>query len=199
MMRKIPLLCAFALALSSCVDVKIASSIDKISYFSLYSYAQTSTPAKCHINAKLALLDIYAYTPYDETYIYIFDTKTLEITPLHAKKWISPPKEMLKMALLDRAKQNCFEISMPPLGTQKLDKTLKLSLLSLQILNDNELYQVQMRVFYEFFSMGNYKSKSGMIESLIPLDSLSHEVLAPTFAKASDEVLTKLFHILKSL
>lgn len=182
--------------LNACVDVKIASSINKIAYFNLYNPQSFDNTKTCKKTSKLAMFDIYANAPYDNTNIYIFNTQTLQVDTIPAKKWISSPKDMLKMALLLKAKEQCFELSTPPFGTQKISKALKLSLLSLQILNDKGSYEAQVSVFYEIMDMKTHQNKSGMIESLVPLDSINDEYIALGFAKASNEILKKLLKAL---
>ena len=81
---------------------------------------------------------------------------------------------MLKNTLILKAQEQCFEVSIPPFGTQKLDKTLKISLLVLQIVQTNGTYKAQIQIFYEI------------------LESLTDSSLALGFVKASDEVFTQL-------
>lgn len=183
-------LCVCAWILTACVDVKIASDIDKVSYFNLQNTTQTK--ATCKTYKKLTLLDMHTIAPYDSTNIYLLDSKNLQISTLETKKWISSPKNMLKNTLILKAQEQCFEVSIPPFGTQKLDKTLKISLLALQIVQDNGTYKAQIRIFYEIFSLKNHQSKSGILESGIPLESLTDFSLALGFVKASDEVFTQL-------
>ena len=99
---------------------------------------------------------------------------------------------MLKNTLILKAQEQCFEVSIPPFGTQKLDKTLKISLLVLQIVQTNGTYKAQIQIFYEIFSLKNHQSKSGTLESSISLESLTDSSLALGFVKASDEVFTQL-------
>ena len=192
------ILSACMLFLNACVDVKIVSSIDKITYFNLYNPQSFENAKTCKKISKLAMFDIYANAPYDNSNIYIFNMQTLQVDTLFAKKWISSPKDMLKMALLLKAQEQCFELSTPPFGTQKIHKALKLSLLSLQILNDKGSYKAQVSVFYEIMDRKTHQNKSGMIESLVPLDSINDEYIALGFAKASDEILKQLLKVLEA-
>ena len=55
-----------------------------------------------------------------------------------------------------------------------------------------------MSVFYEIMDMKTHQNKSGMIESLVPLDSINDEYIALGFAKASDEILKQLLKVLEA-
>ncbi|WP_276897082.1 hypothetical protein [Helicobacter japonicus] len=184
------IICVCAWILTACIDIKIAQDVDKVSYFNLQNTIQTK--ATCKTYKKLALLDIHAIAPYDNTNIYLLDSKNLQISTLETKKWISSPKNMLKNTLILKAQEQCFEVSIPPFGTQKLDKTLKISLLALQIMQTNGTYKAQIQIFYEIFSLKNHQSKSGTLESSISLESLTDSSLTLGFVKVSDEVFTQL-------
>ncbi|WP_334087628.1 hypothetical protein [Helicobacter typhlonius] len=179
-------LCLCAWIMLGCVDVKIASNIDNISYLHLQPQIQSYS---CKIPKKLALLDIRAMPPYYSNNIYILNSKHIDV--LKAQKWIALPQDMLQRAFVFKAKEQCFEVSMPPLGTQRLQTLLKLSLLSLQIVEENNTYKAQISVFYELIST-NLKSKSGVIQSSKTIESLSDSHITQGFALASDEVLIQI-------
>lgn len=191
------LICVYAVVLSACVDIKVASTIPQTSYLSLNTFASSAQNHKpCNKTLKFALFDVYANAPYNNLNIYIFDTRSLQINTLSSKKWISQPADMLKLSLLSKAQEHCISLSLPPFGVQKFDKGIKLSLLSLQILQTQGKYKTQISVFYEILNMKSYQSKSGMLESLIDIDSLNDEHIAIGFAKAQDEVLKSLLKLL---
>lgn len=178
-------LCVCGLFLSACVDIKIASEIPKLEYFSLQNIESDSV-CKFKTN-KIGLLDVIASTPFDNSAIYIFDKQSLQINELSGKRWISPPKEMFKTILISKLQKHCFDVASAPFGTQKLDKILKTTLLSLQIINDNGNYKAEISVFYEIFDVKNYRSKSGTIIQTQTLDSLHSANIARAFAHVSNE------------
>lgn len=183
--------------LGGCVDVKIASPMPHTTYFHLYNPATfTKAHKKCTKMRKIALFDISATAPFDSTNIYIFDAKTQEINALSDKKWINQPRESLKNMLLLTAQEQCFEISIPPLGVSKFDKMLKISLLSLQVIHDDGDYKAHIHIFYEILNAKGHSTKSGIIESYAPLTELNDAYIALGFAKISDDVLQKLLKIL---
>lgn len=190
------IVCVCAWILAGCVDVKIASSVDRVSYLSLQPFAQSQN--SCKQNKKVALLDIRSNAPYENTNIYMFDAKYSQMHTLSSKKWIAPPQDLLKTALLLKAQSQCLELSFPPLGTQSFDMMFKLSLLSFHIVEENGAYKAQVSVFYELISLKNHKSKSASIVSSIALESLNEAQIASSFTKASDEVLTRLLKAMQS-
>ena len=194
------ILCLCIFMFGGCVDIKIASEMQKIEYFTLHTPdTQKQGEQACKVlNSKnIGLLDIYASTPFDSNSLILFDSKTLQVSEIKEKKWINSPKEMLKFKLLSKLQNKCFQVSIQPFGTQKFDKILKISLLSLQVLNEKGTYSAQISVFYEVMDMKTYiHNKSATLTSKVPLDSISDQNIALGFARASDEVLDK---VLKAL
>lgn len=191
------ILCLCVLIWGGCVDIKIASEMQKIEYFTLH-IPDTQKQACKALNPKtIGLLDIYAPAPFDSHSLIVFDSATLRVSEIQGKKWINSPKEMLKFKLLSKLQNKCFQVSLQPFGTQKFDKILKVSLLSLQVLDEKGVYSAQMSVFYEVLNIRSYaQSKSGTLTSKVPLDSISEQNIALGFARVSDEVLDK---VLKAL
>ena len=182
------------LTLSSCVDVKIASQIPKVTYLSLQKLQTQANDAKCEANkGKIGLLQVNANAPFNDTAIILHNTQTLQISELEHKKWVDSPNKMLESNLLQALEQNCFQVAISPFGTQKLNKILKLSLLGLQVVEDGGKYKAQMSVFYEVLNTSTTQSsKSGIITQEVALQSLEDESFAKNFVKANELVIDKL-------
>ncbi|MCX2717685.1 hypothetical protein OQH61_08050 [Helicobacter sp. MIT 21-1697] len=194
---KLYILCLCGFIFGGCVDIKIASEMEKTEYFTLYTSNTQKQECKVLKPKTIGLLDVYAPSPFDSNSLILFDNATLQVSEIKGKKWINSPKEMLKTKLLSKLQNKCFQISIEPFGTQKFDKILKVSLLSLQVLDEKGTYSAQMSVFYEVLNMRSYtQSKSGTLTSKVPLDSISKQNMALGFAKASDEVLDKMLKAL---
>lgn len=192
-MRKIKIIqicllgfCAFVW--NACVDVKIASVIPEVKYLSLQIPESESTPS-CKKTRKIGLLDIYALPPFDSNALILSHLSTLEVSEIKDRKWINSPKDMLKLSLIQKLQSQCFQVSIQPFGTQKLDKILKISIFSLQVLEDKGSYYAQMSVFYEIFEDEYRQSKSGTITRKVPLQSLQDENFALSFAELNNQVL----------
>ena len=206
---------ALALALSSCVDVKIAATLPQNQYFSLQKLDTQSKSVACKAyRGKIGLLDIQANAPYDSSAMILFNAQSLQISELSGKKWINSPKEMLKTNLLQAFNQSCYQSTIAPFGTQKLDKIVKITLLSLQVVEntggqnlegqntDSQPLTAQISIFYEVFSAQNYaQSKSGIITKELALSDSSGDSrgdtegaknLAQSFAHLSDELIKEL-------
>lgn len=182
------------LTLSSCVDVKIASQIPKVTYFSLQKLQTQANDTKCKANkGKIGLLQVNANAPFNDTAIILHNAQTLQISELEHKKWVDSPNKMLESNLLQALEQNCFQVAISPFGTQKLNKILKLSLLSLQVVEDGGKYKAQISVFYEVLNASSAQStKSGIITQEVALQSLEDESFAKNFVKANELVIDKL-------
>ncbi|BDB67544.1 hypothetical protein Hc94105_1767 [Helicobacter cinaedi] len=182
------------LTLSSCVDVKIASQIPKVTYFSLQKLQTQANDTKCKANkGKIGLLQVSANAPFNDTAIILHNAQTLQISELEHKKWVDSPNKMLESNLLQALEQNCFQVAISPFGTQKLNKILKLSLLGLQVVEDSGKYKAQMSVFYEVLNTSSTQSsKSGIITQEVALQSLEDESFAKNFVKANELVIDKL-------
>ena len=182
------------LTLSSCVDVKIASQIPKVTYFSLQKLQTQANDAKCKANkGKIGLLQVNANAPFNDTAIILHNAQTLQISELQHKKWVDSPNKMLESNLLQALEQNCFQVAISPFGTQKLNKILKLSLLGLQVVEDGGKYKAQMSVFYEVLNTSTTQSsKSGIITQEVALQSLEDESFAKNFVKINELVIDKL-------
>lgn len=188
------------LTLSSCVDVKIASQIPKVTYFSLQklqtqaNQVSQANDAKCKANkGKIGLLQVNANAPFNDTAIILHNAQTLQISEVEHKKWVDSPNKMLESNLLQALEQNCFQVAISPLGTQKLNKILKLSLLGLQVVEESGKYKAQMSVFYEVLNTSTTQSsKSGIITQEVALQSLEDESFAKNFVKANELVIDKL-------
>lgn len=182
------------LTLSSCVDVKIASQIPKVTYFSLQKLQTQANDTKCKANkGKIGLLQVSANAPFNDTAIILHNAQTLQISELEHKKWVDSPNKMLESNLLQALEQNCFQVAISPLGTQKLNKILKLSLLGLQVVEESGKYKAQMSVFYEVLNTSSTQSsKSGIITQEVALQSLEDESFAKNFVKANELVIDKL-------
>lgn len=185
---QICLLIFFIFIWSACVDVKIASVIPEVKYLSLH-IPESSNTLNCKKMQKIGLLDIYALPPFDSNSLILYDLSTLEVSEIKDKKWINSPKDMLKLSLIQKLQSQCYQVSIQPFGTQKLDKILKISLLSLQVLEDKGSYYAQMSVFYEIFEDGYRQSKSGTITHKVALQSLQDENFALSFVKLNNQVL----------
>lgn len=187
------------LTLSSCVDVKIASQIPKVTYFSLQKLQSQASDVRCQTNkgkiskGKIGLLQVNANAPFNDTAIILHNAQTLQISELEHKKWVNSPNKMLESNLLQALEQNCFQVAISPLGTQKLNKILKLSLLGLQVVEESGKYKAQMSVFYEVLNTSTTQSsKSGIITQEVALQSLEDESFAKNFVKANELVIDKL-------
>ena len=182
------------LTLSSCVDVKIASQIPKVTYFSLQKLQTQANGTKCKANkGKIGLLQVNANAPFNDTAIILHNAQTLQISELEHKKWVDSPNKMLESNLLQALEQNCFQVAISPFGTQKLNKILKLSLLGLQVVEDSGKYKAQMSVFYEVLNTSTTQSsKSGIITQEVALQSLEDENFAKNFVKINELVIDKL-------
>ncbi|WP_295737283.1 hypothetical protein [uncultured Helicobacter sp.] len=182
------------LTLSSCVDVKIASQIPKVTYFSLQKLQTQANDTKCKANkGKIGLLQVNANAPFNDTAIILHNAQTLQISELEHKKWVDSPNKMLESNLLQALEQNCFQVAISPFGTQKLNKILKLSLLGLQVIEDGGKYKAQMSVFYEVLNTSTTQSsKSGIITQEVALQSLEDESFAKNFVKINELVIDKL-------
>ena len=182
------------LTLSSCVDVKIASQIPKVTYFSLQKLQTQANGTKCKANkGKIGLLQVNANAPFNDTAIILHNAQTLQISEVEHKKWVDSPNKMLESNLLQALEQNCFQVAISPFGTQKLNKILKLSLLGLQVVEDGGKYKAQMSVFYEVLNTSTTQSsKSGIITQEVALQSLEDESFAKNFVKANELVIDKL-------
>lgn len=182
------------LTLSSCVDVKIASQIPKVTYFSLQKLQTQANDTKCKANkGKIGLLQVNANAPFNDTAIILHNAQTLQISELEHKKWVDSPNKMLESNLLQALEQNCFQVAISPFGTQKLNKILKLSLLGLQVVEDSGKYKAQMSVFYEVLNASSAQStKSGIITQEVALQSLEDENFAKNFVKINELVIDKL-------
>ena len=182
------------LTLSSCVDVKIASQIPKVTYFSLQKLQTQANDAKCKANkGKIGLLQVNANAPFNDTAIILHNAQTLQISELEHKKWVDSPNKMLESNLLQALEQNCFQVAISPFGTQKFNKILKLSLLGLQVIEDGGKYKAQISVFYEVLNASSAQStKSGIITQEVELQSLEDESFATNFVKANELVIDKL-------
>lgn len=182
------------LTLSSCVDVKIASQIPKVTYFSLQKLQTQANDTKCKANkGKIGLLQVNANAPFNDTAIILHNAQTLQISELEHKKWVDSPNKMLESNLLQALEQNCFQVAISPFGTQKLNKILKLSLLGLQVVEESGKYKAQMSVFYEVLNTSTTQSsKSGIITQEVALQSLEDESFAKNFVKANELVIDKL-------
>lgn len=187
------------LTLSSCVDVKIASQIPKVTYFSLQKLQSQASDVRCQTNkgkiskGKIGLLQVNANAPFNDTAIILHNAQTLQISELEHKKWVNSPNKMLESNLLQALEQNCFQVAISPFGTQKLNKILKLSLLGLQVVEDGGKYKAQMSVFYEVLNASSAQSsKSGIITQEVALQSLEDESFAKNFVKANELVIDKL-------
>lgn len=185
---QICLLIFFVFILSACVDVKIASVIPEVKYMSL-QIPESSSALSCKKTQKIGLLDIYAVPPFDSNSLILSNLSTLEISEIKDKKWINSPKDMLKLSLIQKLQSQCYQVLIQPFGTQKLDKILKISIFSLQVLKDKESYYAQMSIFYEIFEDGYRQSKSGTITRKVPLQSLQDENFALNFADLNNQVL----------
>lgn len=182
------------LTLSSCVDVKIASQIPKVTYFSLQKLQTQANDTKCKANKdKIGLLQVNANAPFNDTAIILHNAQTLQISELEHKKWVDSPNKMLESNLLQALEQNCFQVAISPFGTQKLSKILKVSLLGLQVIEDGGKYKAQISVFYEVLNASSAQStKSGIITQEVELQSLEDESFAKNFVKANELVIDKL-------
>ena len=182
------------LTLSSCVDVKIASQIPKVTYFSLQKLQTQANGTKCKANkGKIGLLQVNANAPFNDTAIILHNAQTLQISEVEHKKWVNSPNKMLESNLLQALEQNCFQVAISPFGTQKLNKILKLSLLGLQVVEESGKYKAQMSVFYEVLNTSTTQSsKSGIITQEVALQSLEDESFAKNFVKANELVIDKL-------
>ena len=187
------ILCAFsALFLSACMDIKLTSELPAISYITLQS--PKPKPKSCQARQKIGVLDISARYN-DEMNITILDTQSLEVSKVEGKQWITPPKTMLQTMLLQKLENACFHTSIQPLGTQKLDKIIKISLLSLQVLREGSTQSAQIQILYEIQGLRNYKSvKSGILSAKTPLDSMQN--LGKAFSISSDEILEQVLRAL---
>lgn len=188
------------LTLSSCVDVKIASQIPKVTYFSLQklqtqaNQVSQANDTKCKANkGKIGLLQVNANAPFNDTAIILHNAQTLQISEVEHKKWVDSPNKMLESNLLQALEQNCFQVAISPFGTQKLNKILKLSLLGLQVVEESGKYKAQMSVFYEVLNTSTTQSsKSGIITQEVALQSLEDENFAKNFVKINELVIDKL-------
>lgn len=182
------------LTLSSCVDVKIASQIPKVTYFSLQKLQTQANDTKCKANkGKIGLLQVNANAPFNDTAIILHNAQTLQISEVEHKKWVDSPNKMLESNLLQALEQNCFQVAISPFGTQKLNKILKLSLLGLQVVEESGKYKAQMSVFYEVLNTSTTQSsKSGIITQEVALQSLEDENFAKNFVKINELVIDKL-------
>lgn len=180
--------------LGGCVDVKIASQIPKVTYFSLQKLQTQVNDVKCKANkGKIGLLQVSANAPFNDTAIILHNAQSLQISELQHKKWVDSPNKMLESNLLQALEQNCFQVTISPFGTQKLNKILKLSLLGLQVVEDSGKYKAQMSVFYEVLHLSSAQtSKSGIITQEVELQSLEDENFATNFVKANELVIDKL-------
>lgn len=169
--------------------MKIATTIPEVKYLSLQIPESTEHSLACKKYQKIGLLDVYAMAPFDSNALILSNLATLEVSELKDKKWINSPKDMLKLSLIQKLQNQCYQVSIQPFGTQKLDKLLKVSLFALQILEDNGTYKAQMSVFYEVLENGYKQSKSGTITRKVDLKSLQEEGFALTFARLNHEVL----------
>lgn len=176
----------------ACVDVRLASNTPKVAYFSLQNATKGTTQSTCKAQKHLGLLDIYANAPFDSAAINIFNAKTLQISEIKGIRWIALPKDMFKFALLQSLQSKCFKVATQPFGAQRIDKLLKLSILSLQVLEEDNANFAQISVFFELVSQKHYTSTSSTLNAKIKLESLSNEAIAQGFLKARDEVFSAL-------
>lgn len=194
-----------ALFLSACVDVKIASQVPQMAYLILQdSINKPSKSCKAQnikAHTKVGLLDISANTPFDSTNLYLF--KNAQMSIIEDKKWIAQPADMLKSLMLSRLQSQCIQVALPPFGAQKLDKMLKISLLSLQIVSEfhkgefdrtagsehisdaSNAYSAHISIFYEIIDTKTYNVlKSGTISIKKPIQSLQNEYITQGFMQA---------------
>lgn len=200
------------LLMCGCVDVKIASEMPKVEYYSLQnprsspqssvsqkgrdSKARLKSPCQVVKASRLGVLDMVASAPFDSSAIYTLHKESLQMRALSSMQWINSPKDMLKIALLNELQNHCFNVASTPFGTQKLDKILKTTLLSLQVVDEGGSYRAEVSIFYELLDNAHYRAKSGTITRFENLESLSGSEVARGFAKARDEVFTALLSAL---
>lgn len=211
---KLLMFIALGVLMCGCVDVKIASEMPRVEYYSLQnpssslqsSVAQAKTgqdskarfksPCQAAKSMRLGVLDMAASTPFDSSAIYTLHKESLQMRALSSMQWINSPKEMLKIALLNELQNHCFNVASTPFGTQKLDKILKTTLLSLQVVDEGGSLRAEVSIFYELLDSAHYRAKSGTITRFENLESLSGSEVARGFAKARDEVFTALLSAL---
>lgn len=193
-MKKIFFMIMIAMGISwtGCVNVKIASEIPSISYFDIQNYEVSKNIKKCQ-NQKTAknigVLDINVAPLFNSTDVIVINNETLKVESLENKKWVSTPKEMFKTKILYVLKNQCYEVSLQPFGTQKLDKILKITLTSFAIIKKAEGYFAQVGLFYEVQNTYNYSlSKNETIVVQKPIQ-FNGDSFALDFQALSDEVV----------
>nr|QGT50301.1 hypothetical protein Helico6505_1330 [uncultured Helicobacter sp.] len=177
---------------TGCVNVKIASEIPSISYFDIQDYETSKNTKKCQnqkTSKKIGVLDVNVASVFNSTDVIVINNETLKIESLENKKWVSTPKEMFKTKILYALKNQCYEASLQPFGTQKLDKILKITLTSFAIIKKTEGYFAQVGLFYEIQNAYNYslsKNDTIIVQKPVQFDG---DFFALDFRDLSDEAV----------
>lgn len=177
---------------TGCVNVKIASEIPSISYFDIQNYEMSKNVKKCQSQKtakNIGVLDINVTPIFNSTDVIVINNETLKIESLGNKKWVSIPKEMFKTKILYALKNQCYEVSLQPFGTQKLDKLLKITLTSFAVIKKAEGYFAQVGLFYEVQNTYNYslfKNETIVVQKPIRFDG---DLFALDFRDLSDEAV----------